>query len=184
MTKGMRIGYIRVSTLDQKIDRQLDGIILDKVFIDKISGKVINREQFNAMMEFIREGDRLIVHSMDRLARNLDHLRNTVSTLTKRGVVVEFLKENLIFTGEDSPMSHLLLSVMGAFAEFEHSLIKERQREGIAIAKSKGLYKGRKKCLNTDQVQQVKTWIEQGMKKTWIAKQLNISRRAVYDYLK
>lgn len=185
MTKGLRIGYIRVSTLDQKVDRQLDGVPLDKVFTDKISGKIINREQFNAMMNFIREGDRLIVHSMDRLARNLDHLRNIVNTLTTKGVSVEFVKENLIFTGEDSPMSHLLLSMMGAFAEFEHSLIKERQREGIAIARAKGVYnRGRDKCLKSDQISQLKAWVSEGMAKTWIAKQLGISRHSVYKYLK
>lgn len=184
MKKGMRIGYIRISTVDQKIDRQLNGIELDKVFIDKISGKTIDREQFNLMMDFIREGDTLIVHSMDRLARNLDHLRQIVTTLTKKGVSVQFMKESLTFTGEDSPMSHLILSVMGAISEFEHSLIKERQREGIAIAKAKGVYKGRKKSLNPEQIKQLHEWIAMGMKKTWIAAQLNIDRTGVYNYLK
>uniref|UniRef100_UPI00112F6901 recombinase family protein n=1 Tax=Escherichia coli TaxID=562 RepID=UPI00112F6901 len=76
-----------------------------------------------------------VVHSMDRLARNLDDLRRLVQKLTQRGVRIEFLKEGLVFTGEDSPMANLMLSVMGAFAEFERALIRERQREGIALAK-------------------------------------------------
>lgn len=184
MTKGMRVGYIRVSTVDQNTDRQLENISLDKVFTDKASGKDTNRPQFEAMMNFVREGDRVIVHAMDRMARNLDNLRYIVKRLTQRGVIVEFLKENLTFTGEDSAMSQLLLSMMGAFAEFEHALIKERQREGIALAKARGVYSGRSKILNSDQVKQLKEWVSQGMKKTWIATQLGISRHSVYLYMK
>lgn len=180
----MRVGYIRVSTVDQNVDRQLENTQLDKTFIDKASGKDTKRPQFEAMMGFVREGDRVIVHSMDRMARNLDNLRSIVQTLNKRGVMIEFIKENLAFTGEDSPMSQLLLSIMGAFAEFEHALIRERQREGIAIAKAKGKYgKGRKKCLQGEQIQQLREWVAQGMKKTWIAQQFNISRDSVYAYL-
>jgi hypothetical protein len=97
------------------------------------------------LLRFARNGDIVIVHSMDRLARNLDDLRSLVQTLTRKGVRVEFVKESLVFTGEDSPMANLMLSVMGAFAEFERSLIRERQREGIALAKQRGAYKGRKR---------------------------------------
>ena len=129
MSKGMRVGYIRVSTVDQNTDRQLEGIQLDKKFIDKSTGKNIDRTQYENMMNFVREGDRVIIHSMDRLARNLENLRDTVKNLTEKKVVVEFVKENLIFTGDDSAMSKLLLSIMGGFAEFEYSLIKERQME-------------------------------------------------------
>jgi DNA invertase Pin-like site-specific DNA recombinase len=88
---------------------------------------------------------------MDRLARNLDDLRRLVQKLTKRGVRIEFVKECLTFTGEDSPMANLMLSVMGAFAEFERALIRERQREGIALAKQRGAYRGRKKALSPEQ---------------------------------
>ncbi|MCZ7153678.1 recombinase family protein, partial [Salmonella enterica] len=91
-----------------------------------------------ALLSFVREGDTVVVHSMDRLARNLDDLRRLVQKLTQRGVRIEFLKEGLVFTGEDSPMANLMLSVMGAFAEFERALIRERQREGIALAKQRG----------------------------------------------
>jgi DNA invertase Pin-like site-specific DNA recombinase len=100
-------------------------------------------------MAYIREGDTLICHSMDRLARNLDDLRRIVTELTKRGVSVEFVKEHLTFTEADFPMANLLLSVMGAFAQFERELIKGRQREGIALAKAKGnVYRGRRPSLS------------------------------------
>ena len=125
---GQRIGYIRVSTLDQNPDRQLEGVQVSKVFIDKASGKDTQRPQLEALLSYVREGDTLVVHSMDRLARNLDDLRRMVQKLTGRGVRIEFVKESLAFTGEDSPMANLLLSVMGAFAEFERALIRERQR--------------------------------------------------------
>src|SRR3974390_1731472 len=133
---GKRIGYVRVSSVDQNELRQLDGIQLDKRFTDKASGKDTKRPHLQAALEYLREGDVLVAHSMDRLARNLDGLRKVVSDLTARGVAVEFMKEQLTFTGQDSAMSKLLLSVMGAFAEFERSLLKERQREGIAVAKA------------------------------------------------
>lgn len=181
---GQKIGYIRVSSVGQNTDRQLDGLKLDRIFEDKISGKDTNRPKFQEMMEFVREGDVVIAHSMDRLARNLDDLRHTVQTLTKRGVAVEFVKEHLTFTGEDSPMANLLLSVMGAFAEFERSLIKERQLEGIAIAKQKGVYKGRKKVLTAADVEQIKVRLEQpGAKKAAIARELGVSRETLYKYL-
>ena len=112
-------------------------------FTDKASGKDINRPELDAMLAFAREGDTVVVHSMDRLARNLDDLRKLVQSLTKRGVRIEFVKESLAFSGEDSPMANLMLSVMGAFAEFERALIRERQREGIAVARQRGAYRGR-----------------------------------------
>jgi DNA invertase Pin-like site-specific DNA recombinase len=145
---GQRIGYRRVSTLDQHADRQLEGIEVDKTFLDHASGKDTTRPQLALLLSFVRAGDTVIVHSMDRLARNLDDLRRIVHTLTGRGVRIEFVKEHLAFTGEDSPMASLMLSVMGAFAEFERALIHERQREGIALAKQRGAYKGRKKSLS------------------------------------
>ncbi len=186
MTKGMRVGYKRVSTLDQNLDRQLENITLDKSFEDKCSGKDLNRPQFELMMNFVREGDRVIIHSLDRLARNLDHLREVVKTLTSRGVEVEFITESLVFKGDDSPMSNLLLSMMGAFAEFEHSLIRERQREGIAIARAKGVYarRGRDRCLKGEEITQMKMLVAQGMPKTQVAKKLGIGRHSVYNYLK
>ncbi len=181
--KGQNIGYIRVSTFEQNTDRQLDGLSLDRIFIDKASGKDAKRPQLDALLQFVREGDTVVVHSMDRLARNLIDLRQIVQKLTGDGIRVQFVKEGLTFTGEDSPMATLLLSVMGAFAEFERALIRERQLEGIAQAKKKGMYKGRKKTLAPQQISVLKERVKAGEKKAQIAREFNISRETLYQYL-
>lgn len=181
--QGLRVGYVRVSSVDQNTERQLDGIQLDKVFTDKSSGKDSNRASFQAMIEYVREGDTILVHSMDRFARNLDDLRQVVQGLIKKGVKVEFLKENLIFKGDDSAISILTLSIMGAFAEFERSIIRERQKEGIQIAKKKGKYTGRKEVLNELQVADLRIRAAEGESKASIAKDYKLSRNAVYEYL-
>ena len=181
---GQRIGYIRVSTLDQHTERQLDGIEVDKSFTDKASGKDTKRPQLELLMSFVRSGDTVIVHSMDRLARNLDDLRRIVQILTGKGVRIEFLKEHLAFTGEDSPMAKLMLSVMGAIHEFDRALIKERQREGIALAKKRGAYRGRKPALSPVQIADLKTRIDAGEKKAKIAREMGISRETLYQYLR
>ncbi|MDY6894709.1 MAG: recombinase family protein [Thermotogota bacterium] len=181
---GQRIGYIRVSTFDQNPDRQLEKIDLDRTFIDKASGKDVIRPQLEALMDFVREGDTVVVHSMDRLARNLDDLRRIVHILTERGVCIEFQKENLGFTGEDSPMAKLMLSVMGAFAEFERALLRERQREGIALAKLRGVYRGRKRSLSDEEILQAALRVESGEKKAQVARDFGISRETLYKYLK
>ncbi len=180
---GEVVGYIRVSTFDQNAARQLDQVKVDRVFTDQASGKSTDRSQLKALLAFVRQGDTVIVHSMDRLARNLDDLRQLVQTLTQRGIKIQFMKEQLTFTGEDSPMAHLLLSVMGAFAEFERALIKERQREGIALAKQKGRYQGRKKALTPDQIHTLKAALSAGEKKAVLARQYHISRATLYQYL-
>lgn len=181
---GQRIGYIRVSTFDQNPDRQLDTVQVSKTFIDKASGKDIKRPQFEALMSFVRTGDIVVVHSMDRLARNLDDLRSIVQTLTQRGIRIEFVKESLKFSGEDSPMAILMLSVMGAFAEFERSLIRERQREGIALAKQRGAYRGRKRSLSDSEILLLQQRIQNGDKKAQVAREFGISRETLYQYLR
>src|SRR5438874_13031597 len=181
---GQRIGYIRVSTLDQHVDRQLEGIEVDKTFIDKASGKDTKRPQLELLMSFVRTGDTVVVHSMDRLARNLDDLRRIVQTLTSRGVRIEFVKEHLSFTGEDSPMASLMLSVMGAFAEFERALIHERQREGIALAKQRGAYRGRKRALSKVAVQELDQRLAAGGSKAQVARAFGISRERLYQHVK
>jgi DNA invertase Pin-like site-specific DNA recombinase len=181
---GQRVGYIRVSSIDQNEARQLEGVKTDRTFIDKASGKDVKRPQLDAMLAFVREGDTLVVHSMDRLARNLDDLRRLVLELTKRGIRVEFIKETLTFTGDDSPMATLLLSVMGAFAEFERSLIKERQREGIALAKKRGAYRGRKPSLNAEQAKELRKRVNAGERKTALAREFGISRETLYQYVR
>lgn len=181
---GQLIGYIRVSSFDQNPERQLEEIKVTRAFTDKASGKDTNRPELDRLLSFVREGDTVVVHSMDRLARNLDDLRRIVQDLTKRGIRIEFVKEGLTFTGEDSPMANLMLSVMGAFAEFERSLLRERQREGIALAKKRGVYRGRKRSLNTEQISEMKRRIEAGEQKATVAREYGISRETVYQYLK
>lgn len=180
---GQKIGYVRVSTLDQNTDRQLDGVELNRTFTDKASGKDTERPQLEALLEFAREGDTVVVHSMDRLARNLDDLRRIVFDLTKRKVKIQFIKESLTFTGEDSPMANLLLSVMGAFAEFERALIKERQREGVALAKNRGVYKGRKPALSAAKIAILKERAAAGEPLAKIAREMKVSRVTLYRYL-
>ena len=181
---GQRIGYVRVSSFDQNPERQLEQIQVDKVFTDKASGKDTRRPELERLLAFVREGDTVVVHSMDRLARNLDDLRRLVQGLTQRGVRIEFLKEHLTFTGEDSPMANLMLSVMGAFAEFERALIRERQREGIALARQRGAYRGRKKSLNDEQIVELKRRVAAGEQKALIARDFGISRETLYQYLR
>ena len=186
---GQLVGYIRVSALDQSTsrqDEQLQGFNLDIVFTDKASGKDSDRPQLQLALKHCRKGDTLIIHSMDRLARNLDDLRAIVKQLTDKGVAVQFVKEAMTFTGEDSPMSKLMLSVMGAFAEFERSLIRERQREGIAIAKAKGAYKGRKPLMSKVQVDELiaKDKANGGKNRAALARELSISRETLYQYLR
>ena len=157
---------------------------LDRTFTDKASGKDMARPELEAMVGFVRDGDTVVVHSMDRLASNLDDLRGIVRKLTAKGVEVHFVKEQLSFTGEDSAMATLLLSVMGAFAEFERSLIRERQREGIELARRRGAYRGRRRSLSEDQVAELCRRAESGVPKAALARDLGISRETLYQYLR
>jgi len=184
MSKGQRIGYVRVSTLDQNTERQLDGVEVDRTFTDKASGKDTQRPQLKAALEYARDGDTLLVHSMDRLARNAEDLLRIVRELTGRGVSIEFVKNRLTFSGKADPMGKLMLTMLAAFGEFERELIRERQREGIAIAKAKGVYKGRKKALASEQRQELVELARSGMPKAELARSYEISRETVYQYLR
>lgn len=182
--KGQTVGYVRVSSVGQNDARQLDGITLDKTFTDKASGKDTQRPQLQALLEFVREGDTVMVHSMDRLARSLKDLEAIVTGLTGRGVTVSFVSQGMTFTGDDSPMNTLMLQMLGAVSQFERSLILERQREGIAIAKAKGdVYKGRKPSLDAAGVAELKALVSQGVPKAQIATKLGISRTTLYANL-
>jgi DNA invertase Pin-like site-specific DNA recombinase len=183
LSKGQQVGYLRVSSIDQNEVRQLEGLALDKKFTDKASGKDAKRPQLEAMQGFVRDGDTVFCHSMDRMARNLDDLRRIVLGLTERGVRIVFVKENLTFTGEDSPMSNLLLSVMGAFAQFERELIRERQREGIAIARREGKYTGRKPSLTSARAAELRRRVALGDSKAGLAREFGISRDTLYRYV-
>ena len=178
------VGYIRVSTVGQNTDRQLDGIELDRRFEEKISGRSTKRPKLQECMNFLRPGDTLHVHSMDRLARNLKNLQEIVEELTAKGVTIRFHKESLEFTSDANPMSTLMLQIMGAVAEFEKSLIHERQAEGIQKAKDKGKHLGRKATLDAEQVKELCQMITDGTPKTDVATHFGISRQTVYRILK
>jgi DNA invertase Pin-like site-specific DNA recombinase len=182
--KGQRIGYVRVSSIDQNAARQLEHLQADKVFTDEASGKDTNRPQLQALLAYAREGDTIVVHSMDRLARNVDDLRRLVQEQTKRGIQVQFMKEKLTFTGEDSPFAHLMLSVLGSIAQFERDLIKERQREGIALARQRGAYRGRKRALPDDKLPELLQKVKAGEKKAKLAREFGISRQTLYESLR
>lgn len=184
MKKSQNIGYVRVSSEDQNPERQLEGVEVDKLYIEKVSGKDLKRPVLEELLKYIREGDTLIVHSMDRLARDLMDLKKLVKDLTLGGITIRFLKEGLVFTGEDTPMANLMLSMMGAFAEFERALIRERQREGIKIAKQKKLYKGRKPKLTEEQVLALYEKFKVGAKKVNIAQEFNICRETLYKHFR
>ncbi|MBQ9214705.1 MAG: recombinase family protein [Neisseriaceae bacterium] len=177
----MKVGYIRVSTLMQNTVRQLDGVAVDKTFVEHSSGKTVERPVLRECLSFVREGDTLIVHSMDRLARNLMDLRNIVEMLNDKGVVVQFIKENLTFDGKNkNPMSNLMLSLMGAFAEFERELILERQKEGIELAKQRKVYLGRPKKLSEIQEEEILEQLEYNQDMEKIGKRFGVSRITVW----
>lgn len=182
--KGQRIGYVRVSTLDQNAERQLEGVQLDRLFTDHASGKDTERPQLKALLAYAREGDTIVIDSMDRLARNVDDLRRVVQEQTRRGIRVQFIKENLLFTGEDSPMANLMLTVLGAVGQFERELIRERQREGIALAKQRGVYRGRKRALSPERIAELRARVAGGEKKARLAREFDISRETLYQYLR
>jgi DNA invertase Pin-like site-specific DNA recombinase len=180
-----RVGYIRISSVDQNEARQLDGVELDKSFTDKASGKDTKRPQLQACLEFLREGDLLITHSMDRLARNTEDLLRTVRTLNEKHISVQFIQENLTFSWDKSdPYADLLMTLLGAVAQFERRLIRERQREGIAIAKRNGVYKGRKPNLTPEQAASLRLRAVTEKNKSALAREFSISRVTMYQYLK
>lgn len=179
------IGYIRVSTVDQNTERQLDGIQLDKVFTDKVSGSTTNRPELKACLEYLREGDTLHVHSIDRLARSLKDLEALVKDLTSQGVVVQFHKEGWRFEGGTlSATQTFMFQMLGAVAEFERSIIKERQAEGIAKAKEAGKYKGRKAKLSQECVEEIREKAALGVEKASLANEYGISRQTLYRLIK
>lgn len=187
MAKGQLVGYIRVSTEEQNTARQQEALSefnLDKTFTDKASGKDTERPQLQAALAHLREGDTFIIYSMDRLSRSLTDLINTVKGLAAKGVKVQFIKEALTFTGDNNPMANLLLGVMGSLAEWERAVIRERQLQGIAIAKAKGAYKGRKQALSTEDQEQLRALAQSGVSKSVLAQQFAVSRQTVYAYLK
>lgn len=176
------VGYKRVSSVDQNLDRQdLQGV--EKVFEEKLSGKnAKDRPALQEMLSWVRDGDKVVVWSIDRLARDLRDLQDIISTLNAKGVSITFVSESLTFSAnQEDPFAQLQLHLMGAFAQFERSIIKKRQAEGIAKAKAKGgVYKGRSKSIDRDKVKSLRA---DGLSTYKIANQLGISRMSVHRIL-
>lgn len=184
----MHVGYIRVSSIDQNPERQreaLNAAGVEKTFEDYASGKNANRPQFKEMMTFLREGDRLTVLSLDRLGRSLLDLIKIVDELGARGVAIKFLNENLEFdSGKSaSPTAKLMLHLIGAFAEFERSMIRTRQQEGIELAKERGVYTGRRRSVTDEQIELAKNQIALGIPVATAARKVGISRATLYRYI-
>ena len=180
---GKKIGYVRVSTVEQHTDRQLAGITLDKVFEDKCSGKDTNRPQLTACLEYLRDGDTLYIHSIDRLARSLRDLLNIVQGLLARKVSIKFIKEGMEFNSDTTnPTQDLYLKILGAVAEFERALIKERQADGIALARQRNAYDkcGRKPSLTPKQIEDIKGRLSRGETVSALAKEYGVSRQTIY----
>lgn len=185
--KGQIVGYARVSSVDQNLARQLEQLKSenpDKVFEDKASGATTDRPAFKQMMEYVREGDTVIVCSMDRLARNLADLLTITKDLQTKGVSIKFLKESIVLdaTGNDGAMTKLLMSMLGAVAEFERSMIRERQREGIELAKTRGVYKGRKPT-DASIIEKAREKIALGVPLARAAREAGIARSTLYRRL-
>lgn len=179
---GQLVGYVRVSSVGQNTARQLDGVELDKCFSDHCSGSTTDRSGLSAALAYVRDGDRLIVHSMDRLGRDLKDLLILVEHLNAKGVGVEFKKECLTFTADDtSPMSKLMLQIMGAVAEFERSLINERRSEGQAKAKADGKHIGRKGIITPSLISKAVELRQDGLSVPKVAEKLKVSQRTVYN---
>lgn len=186
ITPGQIVGYARVSSAGQNFTRQLEALEAagcERIFQEKVSGAKRDRAQLDAALTYLREGDTLVCTSMDRLARSLPDLHAIVNELTGRGVAVQFLKEGQIYSQESDSVSKLMLNLLGAVAEFERSLIRERQAEGIARAKKKGIYRGRQLALTRDQQKRLIGLVQEGVPKSEVARRFGISRATVYRYL-
>lgn len=175
------VGYIRVSSYDQSLERQLDGVRLDKVFKDKASGGNANRKALQQCLAYLREGDVLHIHSIDRLARNLFDLQHLVEDLTQKGVDIQFHQENLTFSSVgSSPLQMLLFQILGAFAQFERACIKERQREGIAHCKAMGKVLGRPSKLSSSDKESIIARLSSGEVPSQLAKEYNVSVSTIH----
>ena len=177
------VGYVRISSQGQNVARQLAGVEVDRIFTDIMTGSIKSRPQLDECIKYVREGDTLIVDSIDRLARNLRHLQEIVDELLQKKVKVKFLKENLLFSAEQDSMSMLTLQMMGAFAEFERSMIRSRQKEGFDAARKAGKHVGRPPKLNGTHKKRAKELKASGMSIRKIATTMDICRMSVYKLL-
>ena len=182
---GQILGYARVSSSSQNLDRQraaLHSAGATRIWEDTITGATRDRPALNQALDYARDGDMLVVASMDRLARSVPDLHSIVSDLTDRGVAVQFLKENQTYTADSDPVSRFMLSILGAVAQLERELIRERQADGIAAAKARGVY-DRKPILSPEQVAHARGMIDSGVPKAVVARRFEIARSTLYKYL-
>lgn len=186
---GQNVGYIRVSSLDQNEARQFEiirqaGIELDESFVDHTSGKDSRRRALEECLKYLRKGDALYVASIDRLARNLRDLQDIVEQLLDKEVKVCFLKESMTFApGEEiNPMQRFMLQMLGSFAEFERNLIRERQRDGIHLARLAGKKIGGGRMVKPEEAEEIKRRVGAGEPVAKIAKEMNFSRPTVYKW--
>ena len=172
----MQLAYIRVSSIDQNEQRQVEAMQkynIEKWFIEKISAKDTNRPKLQELLEYAREGDVIHIHDFSRLARSTKDLLEIVELLTQKGVALVSNKENI---DTSTPTGKLMLTVIGAIAEFERTNLLERQREGISIAKRAGKYKGRKPIKIADFQQHYQRYLSREINKSQLAKELGVSR--------
>lgn len=173
----MKVGYVRVSTVEQNVDRQVESLTklgVERMFIDKMSGKNMERPNLQLMLDFIREGDVVYVHELSRLGRSLKDLLQITEKLEKKKVELVILEQNI---DTSTPTGQLVFVLLGAIAEFERKTIKERQREGIELAKRRGVYKGRKKrTLPADFDKYYRMWLVRDITRSQLARTIGISR--------
>ncbi len=184
--RGQRVAYVRVSAADQNEARQLEAVgECDRIYVEKQSARSrADRVKLAECIRYLRDGDELVVASMDRLARSLVDLKQIVGEVTAKGASVKFVHERATYAaGAQDPRADLMLSLLGAFAEFERAIIRERQAEGIAIAKAKGKYKGRKRVLTAEQIDKARVRIEAGEGPSAIARDFGVGRSTLYRAL-
>lgn len=180
----MQIAYIRVSSIDQNEQRQIEAMQrynIEKWFIEKVSGKDTNRPKLKEMLDFAREGDTIHIHDFSRLARSTKDLLDIVELLNSKGITLISNKENI---DSSTPTGKLMLTMIGAINEFERTNLLERQKEGIAIAKREGKYKGRKAVSIPDFDKHYQRYISREISKSELAKELNISRPTLDKLIK
>jgi len=182
----MRLCYKRVSHVDQNLDRQLHGLKFDREYVEKISGKDMDRPQLAALLSNIRDGDEVHVHEMSRLGRNTKDLLDIVEHIVGAGGSIKFHKENLEFKSgkKRDPFQSLMLNLLSSISQFERDLLLARQREGIALAKKRGAYKGRQSKFTDDEFRQIAEDFARTKNKVALAKRWGISRAYLYRVAK
>lgn len=181
----MKIGYIRISTADQQFSLQKqalesNGVDNRHIFEDNCSGSLRDRPGLNKMLEFIQEGDEVIIWKLDRLGRSLSHLIEIMSTFKKKNIILKSITENI---DTSTPTGNLFFHMFGMMAEYEYSLISERVKAGMLAAKKRGIRGGRPKAISDEKIEEAKKMISEGFSKVKVCRILGIGRTTLYNYL-